>query len=75
MKWIKGNNIRFATPNPALAELMPPVRAAQMIPEWFQKLDMNLPRPDNKPFPVIGPIVKKWSSHTLKKCSVQKGIS
>jgi len=68
MKWIKGNNIRFATPNPALVELMPPVPAAQMIPEWFQNLHMDLPKPDHKPFPVVGNIVKQWSSHTIKKC-------
>jgi len=68
MKIIKGNNITFKTQIPALVDIAPPVPAAQMIPDWFQKLRMDLPRPTRKPFPVVGPIVKKWSSHTIKKC-------
>jgi hypothetical protein len=68
MNSFKGNNITFKTQIPALVELEPPVPASQMIPEWFRKLPMDLPRPDHKPFPVLGPILKKWSSHTLKKC-------
>ena len=68
MRKIKGNNIVFKTQIPALIDLVPPVPAGQMIPEWFQKLKMDLPRESKKPFPVIGPILKKWSSHTIKKC-------
>jgi len=68
VKSFKTPTITFKTQNPALIELCPPIPAAQAIPEWFQKLSMDLPRPDHKPFPVLGPIVKKWSSHTLKKC-------
>ena len=68
MKTIKGNNITFKTQIPALVDLAPPVPASQMIPDWFLKLKMDLPRPNHKPFPVLGPILKKWSSHTIKKC-------
>jgi hypothetical protein len=68
MKIIKGNNITFKTQIPALVDVAPPVPASQMIPEWFTKLRMDLPRPDHKPFPVMGELLKKWSSHTIKKC-------
>jgi len=68
VKSIKAKNITFKTQIPALVDLMPPVPASQMIPEWFQNLAMDLPRPDHKPFPVLGPIIKSWSSHTIKKC-------
>jgi len=68
VKSLKTPTITFKTQEPALIDLVPPVPAAQAIPEWFQNLRMDLPRPDHKPFPVIGQIVKKWSSHTIKKC-------
>lgn len=65
---IKGNNITFKTQQPALVELEPVIPAAQAIPEWFQNLHMDLPKPEHKPFPVIGNILKSWNSHTIKKC-------
>ena len=68
MKKIKGNNIVFKTQLPALVELAPPVPASQMIPEWFTKLKMDLARPEHKPYPIMGELLKKWSSHTIKKC-------
>tara|TARA_Y100000004_G_scaffold191427_1_gene250211 strand:+ start:514 stop:1266 length:753 start_codon:yes stop_codon:yes gene_type:complete len=68
MKKIKGNNIVFKTQLPALVELVPPVPASQMIPEWFTKLKMDLARPEHKPYPIMGDLLKKWSSHTIKKC-------
>ena len=62
------NNITFKTMIHGLSEVAPPVPASQMIPEWFQKLSMDIEMPDRKPFPIMGPIVKKFNQHTIKKC-------
>jgi len=64
----KENNITFATMVPSLLEVAPPVPAGQMIPEWFKKLPLDLPRMNDKPFPKLGPILKDLNSHTVKKC-------
>ena len=68
MKFIKEKNIRFSTMTPALVEIAPPVPAAQMIPDWFKKLPLDLARPQDKPFPKLGGILKNLNSHTVKKC-------
>jgi hypothetical protein len=68
MTSFKGNNIVFKTQLPALVDVAPPVPASQMIPEWFTKLKMDLPRAEHKPYPIVGELLKKWSSHTIKKC-------
>jgi len=68
MKTIKTNTITFKTPFQGLIDVAPPVPAAQMIPEWFQKLSMDIQMPHKKPLPLIGNLVKKFSNHTIKKC-------
>tara|TARA_B000000557_G_scaffold254467_1_gene244618 strand:- start:102 stop:854 length:753 start_codon:yes stop_codon:yes gene_type:complete len=68
MKWIKKNEIKFATMSPALIDTAPPVPAGQMIPDWFQNLPLDLARLDIQPFPKMGEMLKDYNSHTIKKC-------
>ena len=68
MKWVKKPNIEFASIIPALVDVAPPVPAAQMIPEWFQKLSLDLQQPDHKPFPIMTSMIKDLNLHTIKKC-------
>mgnify|MGYP003132511390 CR=1 FL=1 len=68
MKYIKKKNMRFSTMDEPLIDLAPPVPAAQMIPEWFQQLNLDLPIFDAKPFPKMGEFLKDYNSHTIKKC-------
>ena len=62
------DKITFKTRVPGVEEVAPPVPAAQMIPDWFRNLQMDIPIPDKKPFPVIGNIIKNFNNHTIKKC-------
>tara|TARA_B100001939_G_scaffold127732_1_gene110646 strand:- start:3412 stop:4155 length:744 start_codon:yes stop_codon:yes gene_type:complete len=68
MKWVKKTNIEFASIIPALVDIAPPVPAGQMIPEWFQKLPLDLQQPDHKPFPIMTSMIKDLNLHTIKKC-------
>jgi hypothetical protein len=68
MKFIKEKNMRFSTMDAPLVELAPPVPAGQMIPEWFTKLSLDVPRLDTQPFPKMGSMLRDYSSHSIKKC-------
>jgi|TARA_B100001094_G_scaffold160772_1_gene155494 hypothetical protein len=68
MKWVKTKTMRFATIDEPLVEIAPPVPASQMIPEWFQKLNLDLAVLHAQPFPKMGDMLKDYNSHTVKKC-------
>ena len=67
MKWIKKNDIEFASIIPALTDIAPPVPAGQMIPEWFKKLPLDLQQDNHKPFPIMSSLIKDLNLHTIKK--------
>ena len=68
MKWIKENNIEFASIIPALVDVCPPVPAAQMIPEWFQKLSLELQQTNHKPLPIMTSMIKDQHLNKITKC-------
>ena len=68
MKWVKTKTMRFSTMDEPLVEIAPPVPASQMIPDWFQKLNLDLAVLHSKPLPKMGEMLKDYNSHTVKKC-------
>ena len=61
------NKMEMWTNHKPLLEIVPPVKASRMIPEWFEKLHSDLDVLDPE-FPKTAPIVREYMSHTIKKC-------
>lgn len=64
---VKKPDIEFITPHKTLLETAPPVPGAQMIPDWFTKMNKDIPDLEG-PFPKVGDWIEEFTGHTIKKC-------